>query len=154
MIETFEKTLGAHSFFKALPPPHLGTIVGCAANVRFAPSELIFREGGPADTFYVLRKGTVAVEIVVPGRGQVTIETADGDEVLGWSWLFPPYRAHFDVRALTVVRALALDGACLRAKCDKDPVLGYELMKLFAPVLIQRLESTRLQLLDLYATHP
>ena len=154
MIETFEKTLQAHSFFKALPQPHLGTIVGCAANVRFAPGELIFREGAPADTFYVLRKGTVAVEVPVPGRGQVTIETADADDVLGWSWLFPPYRAHFDARALTVVQALALDGSCLRAKCEKDPALGYELMKLFAPVLIQRLEATRLQLMDMYATQP
>jgi CRP/FNR family cyclic AMP-dependent transcriptional regulator len=154
MIESFEKTLAAHPFFVGMPPGQLATLVGCAANVRFAPGELIFREGGPADTFYVLRKGTVAVEITVPGQGQVTIETAEGDEVLGWSWLFPPYRAHFDARALNVVRALALDGACLRGKFESDPALGYELMRRFAPVLIQRLEATRLQLLDLYAVHP
>jgi len=154
MIENFEKTLGAHAFFDGMTPAHLATIVGCAANVRFAAGDLIFREGDPADTFYVLRKGTAAVETEVPGRGRVTIETADAEDVLGWSWLFPPYRAHFDVRALTVVRALALDGACLRAKLDKDPVLGYELMRRFAPVLIQRLEATRLQLLDIYAVRP
>ena len=154
MIENFEKTLAAHAFFKDMPPAQLGTIVGCAANVRFAAGELIFREGDPADTFYILRKGKVAVEITIPGRGQVTIDTADGDEVLGWSWLFAPYRAHFDVRAMTVVQALGLDGACLRGKFEKDTALGYELMRRFAPVLIQRLEATRLQLLDLYGVRP
>ena len=154
MIENFEKTLAAHAFFKDMPPAQLATIVGCAANVRFAAGELIFREGDPADTFYILRKGKVAVEITIPGRGQVTIDTADGDEVLGWSWLFAPYRAHFDVRALTVVQALGLDGACLRGKFEKDTALGYELMRRFAPVLIQRLEATRLQLLDLYGVRP
>jgi CRP-like cAMP-binding protein len=154
MIENFEKTLAAHAFFKDMPAAQLGTIVGCAANVKFAAGELIFREGDPADTFYILRKGKVAVEITIPGRGQVTIDTADGDEVLGWSWLFPPYRAHFDVRALTVVQALALDGACLRGKFERDTALGYELMRRFAPVLIQRLEATRLQLLDIYAVRP
>jgi CRP-like cAMP-binding protein len=149
-IETFEKTLGAHPFFKDLGGEHLQTLVGCTTNVRFDAGDFIFREGQAADRFYVVRHGTVAVEIFVPGRGPVTIETVEAGEVLGWSWLFPPYKARFEARALTLVRALALDGACLRAKCERDPALGYELMRRFAPVLIQRLESTRMQLLDLY----
>jgi CRP/FNR family cyclic AMP-dependent transcriptional regulator len=69
---------------------------------------------------------------------------------VGWSWLFPPYKAHFDARALTLVRALSLDGACLRQKCDVDPALGYDLVRRFAAVAVRRLESTRVQLLDLY----
>jgi len=153
-IETFEKTLGAHPFFKDLAEEHLATIVGCSANVKFDAGEFIFREGQAADRFYVVRHGKVALEIFVPGRGAVSIETVEAGEVLGWSWLFPPYKARFDARALTLVRALSLDGTCLRGKCEKDAGLGYELMKRFAPVLIQRLESTRVQLLDLYGNQP
>jgi CRP/FNR family cyclic AMP-dependent transcriptional regulator len=149
-IENFERILAEHPFFKDLAEPHLETIVGCAANVKFDAGEFIYREGAPADHFYVVRHGKVGVEAFVPGRGAMTVETVEDGEVLGWSWLFPPYKAHFDARALTMVRALSLDGACLRAKCEKDPAFGYQLMKLFAPVLIQRLDATRLQLLDLY----
>ncbi|HVR13489.1 MAG TPA: hypothetical protein VMS41_06900, partial [Gaiellaceae bacterium] len=73
-------------------------------------------------------------------------------EVLGWSWLFPPHRWHFDARALTAMRATAFDAACLRGKCDQDPKLGYDLMSRFAQVLIERLQWTRLRLLDIYGT--
>jgi CRP/FNR family transcriptional regulator, cyclic AMP receptor protein len=149
-IENFERILADHPFFKDLAKPHLETIVGCAANVKFDAGAFIYREGTQADHFYLVRHGKVGVETFAPGNGAMTVETVDAGEVLGWSWLFPPYKAHFDARALTLVRALSLDGACLRAKCEKDPAFGYEIMKRFAPVLIQRLDSTRLQLLDLY----
>jgi CRP/FNR family transcriptional regulator, cyclic AMP receptor protein len=86
----------------------------------------------------------------VPARGPVVIETLEGGEVLGWSWLFAPYRWHFDARTLTVVRATAFDGACLREKCAADPALGYDLMGRFAHVLMERLQWTRLRLLDVY----
>lgn len=153
-IETFEKILGEHPFFDNLEEPHLATIVGCTSNVKFDAGELIFREGAPADRFYVIRHGKAAVEIFVPGRGAVSLDTVEEGEVLGWSWLFPPYKSHFDVRALTFVRALSLDGACLRAKCEKDPLLGFELMRRFNRVVVQRLEATRMQLLDLYGNQP
>jgi len=127
--------------------------VGCAANVTFEAGDFIFRDGAAADRFYLLRHGKVGVEVFVPGSGAVRLETLEDGEVLGWSWLFPPYKAHFDARAVTFVRALSMDGACLRAKCEKDPAFGYDLMKRFAPVLIQRLHATRMQLLDLYGSH-
>jgi len=149
-IQTFEKVLAEHPFFRELPAPHLDTIVGCVANVVFQPGEFIFREGQPADHFFVVREGKVAVEVFVPNKGATTIETIEGGEVLGWSWLFPPFKAHFDARALNLVRALSLDGACLRTKCDTDPALGYELVKRFAQVVVARLEATRMQLMDLY----
>jgi CRP-like cAMP-binding protein len=97
-----------------------------------------------------VRHGSVAVETFVPARGPMMIETIEAGEVIGWSWLFPPYRWHFDARALTQVRATSFDGACLRGKCDSDPALGYTLMSRFAQVLIERLQWTRLRLLDLY----
>jgi CRP-like cAMP-binding protein len=149
-VQTFEKVLAEHPFFRELSVPHLDMVVGCVANVVFQPGEFIFREGQPADHFFVVREGKVAVEVFVPNKGATTIETIEGGEVLGWSWLFPPYKAHFDARALTHVRALSLDGACLRTKCETDPALGYDLLKRFTQVVVARLEATRMQLMDLY----
>ena len=149
-IHSFEGVLREHPFFAGLDDEHLALLAGCASNVLFHPGEFLFREGSPADRFYIVRHGRVAVQAFAPGRGAVSIETIDEGEVVGWSWLFPPYTAHFDARALTLVRALSLDGACLRAKCEKDPGLGYQLTKRFAQVVVHRLEATRVQLLDLY----
>jgi CRP/FNR family transcriptional regulator, cyclic AMP receptor protein len=83
----------------------------------------------------------------------VTIETVEAGDVVGWSWLFPPYRWHFDARALSTVRATVFDGACLRDKCRADPELGFELMSRFAQVMLERLQWTRLRLLDGYCDH-
>jgi CRP-like cAMP-binding protein len=149
-IHGFEKVLAEHPFFRELRPEHLETVVGCAANVTFAPGEFVFREGEEANRFFVVREGKVVVEVFVPGKGAITIESIEGGEVLGWSWLFPPYRTHFDARALTHVRALALDGACLRGKCERDTDLGYQFMRRFNRIVVERLEATRMQLLDLY----
>jgi len=153
-IEDLSRFLCEHPFFRGLPADHLATLVGCSSNTTFESGEFLLREGAPADRWYLIRHGRVAVEVFVPGRGPVTVESLEADDVLGWSWLFPPYKAHFDARALSLVRALSLDGACLRTKCDTDPVLGYELMRRFAPVLVQRLDATRTQLLDLYGSQP
>jgi CRP-like cAMP-binding protein len=128
----------------------LELLAGCARNVHFDAGEQIFREGEPADAFWVIRHGRVALEAHVPARGPLTIETLEPGEVLGWSWLFPPYRWHFDARALSGVRATAFDGACLRGKCSDDPALGYDLMQRFARVMMERLQATRLRLLDVY----
>jgi CRP/FNR family transcriptional regulator, cyclic AMP receptor protein len=126
--------------------------VGCASNVRFNPGEFIFRAGQEANHFYVVRSGRVSVETFAPQRGAITIETVGDGELLGWSWLIPPFEWHFDARALNLTRAVALDARCLRNKCDADTALGYELLKRFSQVMEQRLEATRLQLLDLYVT--
>lgn len=152
-MQTLEPILAAHPFFQNLDPRHLRLIVSCASNVRFEAGQFIFREGEAANHFYLLRHGTVQLEIFVPERGPLVIQTLGEGEVLGWSWLFPPYRWHFDARAVTLVRAIALDGQCLRTKCEEDHDLGYELVKRFAHVIMQRLQATRLQLLDVYGVH-
>ena len=145
-----ETLLADMPVFADLSAGELETVAGCGRNVRFDAGEQLFREGDGADVFYVVRHGSVAVETFVPARGPMMIETIEAGEVIGWSWLFPPYRWHFDARALTLVRATYFDGACLRGKCDADPALGYTLMSRFAQVLIERLQWTRLRLLDLY----
>jgi CRP/FNR family transcriptional regulator, cyclic AMP receptor protein len=137
-------------FFAGLRASELELLAGCAKNVHFAQGDVLFREGDPANAFYVVRDGSVALETFAPARGGMTIETIDAGEVIGWSWLFAPYRWHFDARALSPVRATAFDGECLRGKCEQDPALGYDLMKRFAQVLIERLQWTRLRLLDVY----
>jgi CRP/FNR family cyclic AMP-dependent transcriptional regulator len=149
-MEAIDTLLRASPVFEGLDPEALGLIAGCASNVHFDQGAVLFREGDPADTFFLIRHGTVALEMFVPARGAAVIETIEAGEVVGWSWLFPPYRWHFDARALTQLRATAFDGACLRGKCDEDPALGYELMSRFAQVLIERLQWTRLRLLDVY----
>ena len=138
--------------FAGLGGAELELLAGCASNVRFEQGDVLFREGDEANTFYVVRHGAVALEAFVPARGELTIETIEAGEVVGWSWLFPPYRWHFDGRALSQVRATAFDGACLRGKCDDDPALGYDLMRRFAQVMIERLQWTRLRLLDVYGS--
>jgi CRP/FNR family transcriptional regulator, cyclic AMP receptor protein len=149
-VKTIEALLGEVPLFRGLERQELALLAGCASNVQFDVGTVLFREGDPADVFYALRHGTAALELFVPARGAVTIETLEAGEVLGWSWLFPPYRWHFDAKALTAIRATAFDGACLRAKCQEDPGLGYDLMSRFAQVLMERLQWTRLRLLDVY----
>ena len=149
-METLERILGQHPFFKDLEPEYLQLVTGCASNVRFESDKLIFREGEEANQFYLIREGRVALQVFSPERGHITVETLGEGDILGWSWLIPPYNWHFDAKVQDLTRAIALDGKCLRRKCLEDHHLGYELLKRFAHIMEQRLESTRLQLLDLY----
>lgn len=152
-MRTLEDILLRHPFLKGLDQKYLKLIVGCASNVRFRAGEFIFREGEEANHFYIIRHGKVALEAFSPERGAITIQTIGEGEILGWSWLFPPYHWPFDARAVELTRAIALDGKCLRNKCEQDHDLGYELMKRFAYIMDQRLQATRLQLLDVYGVH-
>ena len=140
-METLEPILAQHPFFQDVDPVHRQLMAGCAANVRFPASADLFREGDAADQFYLIRHGSVALQVFIPGQGRVTLETIRAGEVLGWSWLFPPYIWYFDARALEPTRALALDARCLRGKCDRDPKLGYELMKRFSSILHARMQA-------------
>lgn len=152
MQKELDEILAQVPFFEGMPEDEIALIAGCGRNVRIDAGETIFRQGDAADTFYVVRHGSVAVGNFVPPRGELVIETLEAGDLLGWSWLFPPYRSHFDARALSTVRATQFDGACLRGKCADDPALGYDLMSRFAQVLIERLQWTRLRLLDVYGT--
>jgi CRP-like cAMP-binding protein len=136
--------------FAGLAPAQLELIAGCATNARAAAGECLFREGQQADVVYAIRPGSVALELHVPARDAVTIDTLHDGDLLGWSWLFPPYRWEFDGRAREGTALISFDGACLRGKCESDHELGYELMNRFAQVIIARLQATRLRLLDVY----
>jgi CRP/FNR family transcriptional regulator, cyclic AMP receptor protein len=149
-MRTIDELVGESPVFEGMTEEQLQLIAGCAQNAGFAAGERLFREGEPADTFYLVRKGRVALSTHAPARGPVLIETLDPGEIVGWSWIVPPYVWHFDARAVDDVRAVAFDGACLRGKCETDHALGYELMRRFGGVMLDRLQHTRLRLLDLY----
>lgn len=149
-IHNLEPILHDTAFFQGLDPKHVALLAGCAKNVRFNAGELLCKLGAPANEFYVLRQGRVVVEIDAAHKGVIAMQTLEVGEIVGWSWLFPPYRWNFDVRAGELVRALSLDATCLRRKCDEDHDLGYEMMKRFSAVMVDRLQAARLQLLDLY----
>jgi CRP-like cAMP-binding protein len=151
-MRTIEQLLPDHPFFAGLAPDALTVLAGCARNVSIAPGEYLFRTGQPADQFFVVRRGRVALEVHSPATGTMVVDTADAGDVVGWSWLVPPYTWLFDARAAEPTGALSFDGRCLRDKCEEDPRLGYELMKLVTQVMLNRLTAARVRLLDVYGT--
>ena len=150
MIEGMDRIVREHRFFADLDDATLELISGCARNVVFKAGEYLFHTGDPADEFYLVRHGRVALDVVAPGRSAVTFQTVGPDELVGVSWLLPPYRWMHDARAVDLVRAIGIDARCLRDKCDADHDVGYEMMLRFVPLLVSRLQATRMQLLDIY----
>jgi CRP/FNR family cyclic AMP-dependent transcriptional regulator len=149
-MRTLDALITDSPVFSELGPEHLELIAGCARNVGFEAGDRIFREGDPADHFYLVRHGLVALEQYVPNRGVLTVETASAGEIVGWSWLVPPYRWQLSARAVEATRAVEFDGACLRGKCDTDPELGYRLLGRISSELVTVLTAARLQLSDVY----
>jgi len=139
---------------EGLPPSALEYLESCASDVEFAAGKAILTEGAKAGALYLLTSGKVALSAHAPGRGHILVQTLGPGEVLGLSWLFPPYQWRFDARATEPVRAVAFDVARLRAKLDEDPVFGYALLRRITPVVLERLQQTRVRLLDLYSSTP
>jgi len=145
-----DQLLARHPFFADLAPDDARFVAGCGVNRVVGADDFVFRAGDQADQFFVVRSGQVAVELYAPGRGPLILETVGAGAVLDPAWLVPPHRWQFDARAVTVVRLVALDAACLRARCEEHPALGYRLMQRTAVILQGRLEAARVRLLDLY----
>jgi len=150
MIRTVRDLLEDHRFFRGLDGERLDLLAGCGRLEVFRPQARLLREGQPADRFFLVRSGRVLVEIDLGPRGVVPVETVGAGDVLGWSWIVPPYRYRFDAVATALTRTITMDGACLRDKCEQDPALGYDLLRRFAGVLAHRLAATRMQLCDVY----
>src|ERR1043165_7776876 len=114
-MQTLEPILAKQAFLQGFDRSQIQQIAACAFDAHFDAGQFVFREGEAANQFYIITQGKVALEVFVPGRGPISIETIGEGEVLGWSWIFPPYRWHFDGRALELTRAVAFDAKCLRA---------------------------------------
>ncbi len=149
-IKSIGEIVSQQPFLADMTERYRRLVGGCASNAHFRAGDHLFHEGQPADRFYLLRQGRVALEVKAPGKGALTLGVLGEGEVVGVSWLVPPYRWTYDARAVDEVRAIAIDAACLRGKCEADHDLGYEMMKRFMPILIRRLQAARLQMLDVY----
>ena len=149
-MKTLESVLIKHPFFENLDEKYLKLVTGCASNVKFEAGQFIYQHGEEANQFYIIRQGKAALELCPPGKSPMTVQTVSEGDILGWAWLVAPYRWHFDAKAVELTRAIALDGKCLRTKCEEDKNLGYELLKRLLPVMGRSMEATRMQLLDVY----
>jgi len=147
-IEGLDRLLKEHPFFRDMDPKACETVAGCAANERFNTGEYVFREGGAANKFYLIRQGIVVLEIHVPGREPIIVDTLEDGDILGWAWLMPPFRWVYDARATKLTRLVSLDADCLRGKYQSDHTLAYELFKRFIPVMADRLAETRSRLIE------
>jgi len=149
-VQTIDELIAAAPVFDGLEREQLKLIAGCGRNEHVEEGALLLREGEPANRYFLIRRGSVAVEVHMPGRGPRTIETLHPGDAVGLSWLFEPYRWQLDARALEPCDLIGFDAICLRGKLEADHELGYQLMRRFASNLVDRLQATRLQLLDVY----
>ncbi len=150
-MPTLESIISEHYCFKGLDQNYLNMIIEKASDVSFDTGELIFGEDQDAVKFYIIQEGIVALETTLaPDRDPITIQMLGEGDILGWGWLFPPYKAHFDSKAVAPTRAVELDGKFILEQCEKDHDLGYELLKRFAFIMQQRLQAVRLQNPNMY----
>jgi CRP-like cAMP-binding protein len=152
-MDDLKRILKSLPFFEGFSDDHLTLLVGCARNERAPAGTFLFREGQDATTFFLIREGSISLDIHAPGQGPLTVQTVSENEPLGWSWLFPPYTWHFDARVVEDARMVVFDGLCLRTKCENDPAFGYELLKRFSRIMTQRIEALSFQLMDVYGEH-
>jgi CRP/FNR family transcriptional regulator, cyclic AMP receptor protein len=150
VIELTGSVLADHRFFQGMPIGHLDRLAAVACAEEITAGSRLFEEGRPADRFYLIRSGRVVLDLYVPGRGGLIIESLEAGTVLGWSWLLPPYEWRFGAAATEPVHAIVFDAEAVRILCAGDPALGYELTRRFAAVMLDRLQNTRMRLLDLY----
>jgi CRP/FNR family cyclic AMP-dependent transcriptional regulator len=144
------RSLTDNPIFAGLSEPHKILIAGCASLRVFQAGDIIYREGQPADQFYLIRHGRVGLETYVPGRAPIIVDTLREGDPVGWSWLIPPYRTHFDARAIELTRAIEFDAACLRGKMEEDQTFGFAVYQRMTPIIASRLAAARRQMIDLY----
>ena len=149
-IKELQTILHEHQFMADIDPKHVEKIAEHSSLKIFKMGDYLSRRGDPADCFYLIRNGVVAIEVFHPAKGPLTVETLDAGNVLGWAWLVPPYKWSFDARAMELTRGICIHADWLRKYCEQDHDVGYLIVKRFMLVMAERLEATRIQLLDLY----
>ncbi|MFR9676919.1 cyclic nucleotide-binding domain-containing protein [Streptomyces sp. TR06-5] len=143
----------ATSLLSVLPPGSRDHLLTAARDVNFPAGERLFQEGSPADRFWIVRTGTVILDMAVPGRRPAAVDTLHPGDLVGWSWLIPPYTWHLGAETLSPVRALEFDAPEVRRMCDADPELGRAVATRVAEITGHRLQQARARLLDLFAPH-
>ncbi|HMG62157.1 MAG TPA: cyclic nucleotide-binding domain-containing protein [Streptosporangiaceae bacterium] len=140
--------LGAQPFLRGLPPGPLATLAGLCRHVAVPRGQRLFEEGSMASRFWLIDAGQVALDVFVPGQGLVQIERLGRGDVIGLSWMLPPYQWRFGAVATQRMQAFEFDAPAVRTACDADPALGYELSRRFTGIVVHRLQATRLRLLE------
>ena len=144
--------LAAFPLLATLPAQQRTAVAALSRTVSFAAGEHIFTEGQPAEHCWLIRSGRVALETELPGAGRSVMQTLGAGDLLGLSWLVPPYQWQFGAVAAEPVTAVELDAARLRSLAERDPALGYRLLLGLFGALASRLHATRARLLDLYGS--
>jgi CRP/FNR family cyclic AMP-dependent transcriptional regulator len=140
--------LGAQPFLRGLPAGQLATLVELCHHVTVPPGHRLFEEGSMASRFWLIDAGQVALDVHVPGQGMVQIERLGRGDVIGLSWMLPPYQWRFGAVATQRMQAFEFDAPAVRTACDADPALGYELSRRFSAIVVHRLQATRRRLLE------
>lgn len=149
-MKNLHEILTEHAFFRGLTPQDLAFIAGCASNVVFKEKQSIAHYGDRADEFFLIREGLASVSLESPPRKPFVFYTLGSNEILGLSSFIPPYQWTTAAHAVEKTHAFRINAACLREKCEKDPRMGFMLMKNLVQVLVQREEAACLHLLDVY----
>ena len=149
-MRTLNELLEAHPVFHDFPKEFVEDLGECTWEMEFIPDQYVFWSGHDAKFFYILRSGSIALVAHTQDQGKVTIETLHNGDVLGWSWLYPPYKWHFDAKTIDPARVIVVDARCVLAKCEQNHELGYELMLRFSRIMLDRLMATRMRMLDIY----
>lgn len=153
-MQSIDAYLKEHPFFQGFSEEHFQQILRCASTVTFYAAQDVFNEGAKAEHFYIIRSGSVALQIPRSRfDGVYEMQRLGEGDVLGWSWILPPYTWHFDAKALEMTRAIVFDAACVKKLCEADLALGYEFMKRFAQLMLKRLNATRYRLVDQTPQH-
>ncbi|HEY6787982.1 MAG TPA: cyclic nucleotide-binding domain-containing protein [Trebonia sp.] len=147
MFEVTGPDLAGHTFLRGMPPGRFDVLAATATGVMFPAGQRIFADGGYAGRFWLVRCGSVTLDLLVPGEGPVIVDCVGIGGLLGWSWLFPPYRWAFGAVCASPVEAFEFDAAAVRGLCAADPALGYDLTTRLSRVLAGRLQSTRIRLI-------
>ncbi|MGD0814992.1 MAG: Crp/Fnr family transcriptional regulator [Verrucomicrobiota bacterium] len=148
-MPSLTEAIAAHPFAADMKPEHLKKLVGVAMFKQFERDHVVFREGEPANRFYLICHGKIALECRSGVHPAPVLQFIGQGDVLGWSWLFPPYYWHFDACTVEATSAIFFYGTRLRDQAEKDPDFGHELMKRVAAVVIKRLQLVRVQFLRL-----
>ena len=146
--QSIESYLTSHDFFSELDERSKKFLADSAVVRELSEGDVLFRQGESADKFYLLRSGEVSVQVPALMGPALQIQKLREDQILGWSWLIPPYRWNFQALALEDAVVLEFDGSIILARCEQDPTFGYQLLKLFAALMSERLDAARQKMMD------
>ncbi|NNE63268.1 MAG: cyclic nucleotide-binding domain-containing protein [Gammaproteobacteria bacterium] len=146
--QTIEDYLSNHPFFSGLDDNFLKFLADSATELTIKKGDVLFRQGKPADAFYLLRQGQISIQVPALVGPSLEIQHLGQNQLLGWSWLIPPYRWNFLARAEEDSKLLQFDGNAILTRCEEDNQFGYELFKRFASLMSERLDAARQKMMD------